>query len=254
MGQIAVVPFILGGALLGMGCDYANAKLNDRPYNFRIQAGIYDTPETRYASGNSQNDSLLRIMQNKKEEEERKKRELEQALALQRQREQERAFALQKQREQERAIAQQKQREQERAIALQKQREQERAIALQRQKEQEIAMAAQRKRDGILNLASGLAGKQNQTSFSFRIQKLEAKSENSRVDELRVKQAMNEMENEQRHRLLCPPQLQELAKDIINEIAVDLISHGSAASVASPNSEEYQKFREFLQKKQKKIK
>jgi hypothetical protein len=58
---------MLIGTGIGMLCDFANSKLNDRPYQFRINVGINDTPSTRQASGNMQNDNLQRLLQNKKE-------------------------------------------------------------------------------------------------------------------------------------------------------------------------------------------
>ena len=56
------------GAGIGMLCDFADAKLNDRPYQFRINVGINDTHSTRRASGNIQNNNLQRLLQDKKKD------------------------------------------------------------------------------------------------------------------------------------------------------------------------------------------
>ena len=64
MGQALIIPMLIGSGL-GILCDVANSKLNDRPYRPRICIGINDTPDTRRAAGNVQNDNLQRLLQDK---------------------------------------------------------------------------------------------------------------------------------------------------------------------------------------------
>jgi hypothetical protein len=70
---------------------------------------------------------------------------------------------------------------------------------------------------------------------------------------MQMERALVEMENEQRSKLLCPPHVQNFAKEIVVEFLIEMVSHGSAVSVPSMQSEEYRKFRELMEKKKMRV-
>lgn len=66
MGQI-LVPMLISSAI-GVATGVANSVLNNRPYHPSITVGIYDTPDTRRASGNAQKDNVRLLIENKKQD------------------------------------------------------------------------------------------------------------------------------------------------------------------------------------------
>jgi hypothetical protein len=218
MGQ--VLALAVGGTIFRIGIDVLDSTINDRPYHFRASVGINDTPETRRCYGDTQKESLQRLIQDKRDEE-----------------------ALRKRREE----------EQNRANAI---AEQNRAyeIAAQKKREEEQIIAAKKKEESIVKLAIGL--QQVPKRNYFETVKSDPKTEMARLETTydkrefsRVEKELREIEQEQSSKLLCPRQVRELATEVLSEVFVEIVSHGNAVSVPSTNSEEFQKFRELLHKK-----
>jgi hypothetical protein len=261
MGPVlAIAAPIVGGTIFGIAMDGLDSAINDRPYNFRCSVGINDTPETRRCYNNTQNDTLQRLIQDKKDEESlRKKREEEQireyAIAAQKKREEERVIAVQKKREEERVIAVQKKREEERVIMAQKKREEERVIMAQKKREEERVIAAQKKKESISKLAIELqqVPKMFQRGSLIQNPKTEMKRLEASYDKgefLRAEKVLTQMEDEQRSKWLCPREVRENVKEVLFEVFAEVVSHGTHVSVPNPlTSEEFQKFRELMKKK-----
>ena len=178
---------MLIGAGIGILCDVANSKLNNRPYQFRITAGINDTPSTRRASGNVQNDNLQRLLQNKNQ--------VVNSVVT---------------------VAQQK-------------REQEQLVA--RKKTEAVSKLA----TGLMQLPTANRSEMVQLASSYD------KKEFSRADKI--------LAGEQHSKLLCPQKVQEFAMECVAEIVSDLLFHGTAVTVPSLDSDEFQKFRKLIRKK-----